>query len=735
MAEGPSLTGYVSLGWKVFPCHGVVDGTCTCGNRDCESPGKHPRTHNGVKAATDNIEQLRSWYKQFAHCNWGIACGQASGIIVIDLDPRKDGYDSFDEYEQNRHGKKNFSATLIANTGGGGRHIFLKAPDQPVKNRVNWMPGVDIRGDGGYVILPPGTHISGATYEWENWGHPIMDAPKDFLADIGGSTAGSQEQYLKDLSIDDFISGIEEGARDDTLFRMACKLRRQLNDNRAAITMLVLTAAANSSPPFSEKEALKKIDQAFKQDHSDLDMMVFQDGDGNDRPLANLTDMGNRDRFIEMFGDDYRYVVGAGWHKWADDGWHKVDELVPHRDAQQVPEVIRTEAEAIGDMTTRNRFLKWAKDSESSGKIGAILTMAKGHETIKRTMDDFDNNPYALACSNGMVDLRDGSIRPFTRDDLFTRNTKVVYDDSYTLKKWDEFIKVVTDGDNELAEYLQMSAGYSLTGLISEESFFIISGMRQTGKSTFVTAFEGCMGTYADVASADVFMKRYGKDAPREELVKFAGSRLITVEEIPEGERFDDALLKRITGGSRLSARYLYQEMFTYVPQFKIWMATNYDPITSDPGMYRRIKRISFDTPVPEEKKDPTLKTVLRDRSTGARAVLKWAVEGAMKYIDAGKLVTPHKVIRSTHDYESEQDSFSHFVNETFYLEPGEKIPESLIYSLYSDWAKRNNERYLKRPQFAQKMRERGFPLIIDDATHTRYVENLKIRVTNIFAK
>jgi putative DNA primase/helicase len=102
----------------------------------------------------------------------------------------------------------------------------------------------------------------------------------------------------------------------------------------------------------------------------------------------------------------------------------------------------------------------------------------------------------------------------------------------------------------ELAEYLQMAAGYSLTGLIREESFFIVSGIPQSGKSTFTSSIESALGGYADVASADVFMKRYGKEAPREELIKMAGARMISVEEIPEGERFDDALLKRITGGS-----------------------------------------------------------------------------------------------------------------------------------------------------------------------------------------
>lgn len=734
----PSLTpgDYVKLGWKLFPCHSIVNGECSCGNPDCESPGKHPRTYNGVKAATDDINQLREWYQQWPNANWGLATGMPSGVIVIDIDERKGGFQSFDEYEQMRRGSGDFGSTLIANTGGGGRHIFLKA-DTVIRNRVNWLPGVDIRADGGYVILAPGTHISGGMYSWANWGMPIMTAPDDFMYAMkeGGNAGSFDTSIIRDLSVDDFLDGVDEGGRDDTIFRMACRLRRQLGDNRAAVTVLCLQAAANSNPPFSQEEAMRKVEQAFRQDHSDLENDIFKNGDDNDRPLAHLTDMGNRDRFIDAFGDDYRYVIGLGWHKWGDDGWHRVDDLVPHRDAQTVPDIIRLEAQGVADIQNRQRFVRWAKDSESSGKIAAIMTLARGHERIKKGVEDFDNDPYALASANGMIDLRTGDIRPFTRDDLFTKNTRIVYERGYVEPKWQRFLEDITEGDPELMEYLQMATGYSLTGSIQEECFFIVSGRRQTGKSTFITAIESALGSYHQTASTELFMKRYGKEAPREELVKLAGSRLVTSEELPEGERFDDALLKRITGGSTLSARYLYQESFDYIPQFKLWLATNFDPITSDSAMFRRIKRVPFNVTIPDAKKDRTLKAFVRDRSSGAKAVLAWAVEGAIKYIEAGKLEQPLQVTMATVNYEQEQDSFSHFLNETFELVDGEMMSEVTIYSLHADWAKRNGERQMKRPQFAQKMRERGFELHIDEASNTRFIKNLRIRLTTVFAK
>lgn len=724
----PSIREYAALGWKLFPCHSIIDGVCSCGDQNCPSPGKHPRTFNGVKAATNSEKQLRAWYDQFPRANWALATGRASGVNVIDIDQRKGGFEAWDEYEQMRRHPGDFGKTLSADTGGGGRHLFIKAPNQTMRNRVNWLPGVDVRADGGYVILPPGTHISGGVYSWRNWGAHIMEAPPDWVtAVMTGSSISGDGKSIKDLSVDDFIDGIEEGSRDDTIFRMACKLRRQLNDNRAAVTLLCLQAAANSKPPFPEADALAKIDQAFKQDHTDIEAMIFS-GAGNRDGLAHLTDMGNRDRFIQMYGDDYRYVVGMGWHKWADDGWHAVDELTPHRDAQEVPEVIRMEAQSVGDLELRTKMLNYATITESAAKINNILTLAKGHEAIKKQGDDFDNDPWALACANGMVDLRTGDIRPFTRDDLFTRNTRIVYDPDFKLQRWNDFLNQVTNGDEELAEYLQMAAGYTLSGSIAEECFFIVSGRKQTGKSTFTTAVESAMGSYADVSSAEVFMKRYGKEAPREELVKFAGARMITTEELPEGERFDDAFMKRITGGTKLSARYLYSEMFSYTPQFKIWMNTNHDPLTSDDAMFRRIKRILFMNTIPEDKRDRSLKAQLTDRSTGGRAVLAWAVEGARKYYEAGALKTPTSVLMATAAYQSEQDTFAHFMNETFFVQHGERIAETTAYQLHANWAKMNGERQMKRPQFAQKIREKNFEFVIDEETRTRYIMNIAVR-------
>lgn len=217
-----------------------------------------------MKDATNDIQTVRMWETSYPAANWGLACGAASGVIVIDVDQKAGGFASFDAF-CTEHGI-DLRSTLTATTGGGGRHYFLRAPSEPVGNRVNWLPGVDVRADGGHVILPPGRHISGGTYRWDNPTAEPLNAPLAIVESIRGrSTSGGLDDAAG------MLDGIPEGQRDETLFRWACRLRRQhasdTDGGRAVVTTLVLEAARKSG--FPERDALAKVEQAFKQDHSD----------------------------------------------------------------------------------------------------------------------------------------------------------------------------------------------------------------------------------------------------------------------------------------------------------------------------------------------------------------------------------------------------------------------------------------------------------------------------------
>jgi Bifunctional DNA primase/polymerase, N-terminal/Primase C terminal 2 (PriCT-2) len=159
--------------WMIFPVHGLVDGLCTCGNKICENPGKHPATMRGLLNATDNAHQLRILWNERQGLNVALATGQQSGVWVLDIDG-DDGRKSLENLES-IHGR--LPETLTVSTGKG-LHLYFQHPGVKVKSRVAIRDGLDVRGDGGYVILPPSKHYSGRVYEWVDESVPIATAPQ-----------------------------------------------------------------------------------------------------------------------------------------------------------------------------------------------------------------------------------------------------------------------------------------------------------------------------------------------------------------------------------------------------------------------------------------------------------------------------------------------------------------------------------------------------------------------------
>lgn len=153
-----------SLGYAVLPVHGIDgQGMCACGSVDCASPGKHPIPSNGHKAATTDLDQVHAWWNQFPLANVGLATGDASGCWALDVDLRDGGITNFEQFRSGRP-----CPAVEQKTGSGGRHLIFALDDQAgeIRNRVNVLPGVDVRGEGGYIIVAPSNHALGSTYEW-----------------------------------------------------------------------------------------------------------------------------------------------------------------------------------------------------------------------------------------------------------------------------------------------------------------------------------------------------------------------------------------------------------------------------------------------------------------------------------------------------------------------------------------------------------------------------------------
>lgn len=731
-----TLSDYLSLGWSIFPVHTIADGRCTCvkGIECGKNSGKHPRITNGVNGASSDEQTVRAWWTQWPGSNIGLACGRQSGVIVIDIDPRHGGFESMEEYES----FNDVPPTLAAASGGGGMHLFFSYPrdGHPIGNRTDWLPGVDVRSDGGYVILAPSRHISGANYSWTNWGHQIAPAPQHLLQsirDAGNKRDGGKNEQLTDTA--SILNGVPEGSRDDTLFKWACSLRRKHESDkdggRAVVTTLVLEAARNSKPPFPEEEARKCIDQAFKQDHLDHFPGINMEGvtdEGETVIIHHVTDMGNRDRFIKKHGANLRYVPELGWLRWTESGWKPCSVEAVLGMAECVPEMIRQEADLVTDSANRKMLLKWSMASEQAGALSAVERLARSSRAVLRNVDQFDTVLTDLACANGIVDLRTGQLRPHTREDLNTKNTGIVYDPLAYSKQWDDFLKKTTDNNTELMDYLQRAAGYSATGLNTQECFFIISGPPQSGKSTYIDGITTALGEYTTTTQSDTFMYRRGKDAPQDELARFMGMRIVTMAEIREGEYFNEVLIKQITGGDQLKARMLYKMGFTFRPQLKLWIATNHEPISSDDAMTRRIKRIRFNHQIPMHERRPGLKLHVKDKNDGAKAILRWIVEGAIQFLNDESLNEPSIIATAAAEYRMTQDVFLTFINEECRQGTGEWCYLNDIYMKWSEWCTRSNEYAGRLTVFRQKLVDKNFEVQVDASNNKPFVTGLSLK-------
>lgn len=634
--------------------------------------------------------------RAYPETNWAVACGRDSGVFVVDIDPRHDGFQSIADYQDTAGQLPN---TLTALTGGGGRHLFFAYPaESTVGNRTSWIQGVDVKSDGGYVILAPSNHASGAHYSWQNWDSPddepmIAPAPDSLVLSITqkGATGDSDFELPDDES---FLQGIDEGLRNDTIFRWACSFRRRNGDSSKNIAWMVIQrAAAACTPPYPEDEARTCLESAWSQDHSDPGRPDILLGTGGEN--ESLTDRGNARRLIALRGNDIRFVPAWGWMYWDDGRWVR-DEVnrVKSWAREEVPALIEREAAAMeGDRLGQRRHRKHGLLAQNQGPQNAMLASAENDSRIISHPDDFDSDDMIIACRNGVVDLRTGELREATRDDLVSQNTDITYDPGADQTRWLDFLAETLNGDEDVIEYVQRAAGYSLTGSNREEIFFIISGPPASGKSSFLDGLGTAMGTYSTVAQADTFMYRRNQSSTDNAVAHLAGRRLVTMSEIREGESFSEAAIKQFTGGDKVTGKFLYREPFQFRPQAKLWIGTNHDPIAKDDAMWRRIRKIPFPKTVPEEDRDKSLKDYLCNKEEGAMAVLVWAVQGAMKWNQKG-LVEPLKISQETAAYRQIQDRDTAFINDVLNINvTGEVSTLNDVYAAYRLWCDKFGER------------------------------------------
>jgi len=419
------------------------------------------------------------------------------------------------------------------------------------------------------------------------------------------------------------------------------------------------------------------------------------------------TDLGNARRFVERHGADLHYVPGLGWFTWQCQRWERDQTGEVMRRAKEIPSLIEIDAIKRPPGTPfRKTLLRWALKSQSRPRLEALIALAQTEPGIMRPTNAFDAWPWLLNVRNGTLDLRAGEILSHQRTDLMTKLAPASYEPTSACPRFERFLARIMAGNVSMIHFLQRAIGYALTGLIVEQVLFVLHGTGANGKSTFLETLRYVLGDHAAQADPSTFLMR-DADATRNDVARLRGARFISAVEIASGRHLDETLVKQVTGGDTITARFLYHEPFEFRFTGKVFLACNHKPDIrgADLGMWRRIRLIPFEVTIPPEEQDRYLLDALREEAPG---ILRWAVDGCLPWQREG-LGAPPNVIDATATYREQSDVLAGFLTERCVVNANTSCETADVYRAYRDWTEGVGERPASRRRFEQMLAERGF--------------------------
>ncbi|MFE0326288.1 phage/plasmid primase, P4 family [Streptomyces sp. NPDC058960] len=397
------------------------------------------------------------------------------------------------------------------------------------------------------------------------------------------------------------------------------------------------------------------------------------------REMFDATDVGLAVRlrdYMRRHGGGVRYARGLGFLVWDGTVWTPGDHTV--REALH-----RMGAEMIADGSDYER--KLALKALTNRHIEGILKELPSVPGVPAKADEFDARPELLSVANGTINLRTGQIHPHTPADMITKRLDVAYRPDAEATRWEAFLTEIFPNHPELPEYMRRLVGYGITGSTGEQCFAFLHGGGANGKSAFLDAILYVFRGITKSTEFSTFEQRTAVGQASPELASLRGARLVTASETEKYSRLAEALVKQLTGGDPVTARFLNQNPFTYVPSFLLMVAGNYKPaiLSQDLGIWRRVKLVPFEATFRGKKADTSLPAKLRDEAEG---ILAWAVRGAQEWYAHG-LQEPTSVQAATQDYRESEDRLAEFIVARLVQEPGARVAPMAIRRAYAEWA------------------------------------------------
>lgn len=431
-----------------------------------------------------------------------------------------------------------------------------------------------------------------------------------------------------------------------------------------------------------------------------------------------LTELGNGERLARMFGKELRYVhAWKAWLRWEGTHWRRDQVGIEMAKAKLVVYALFEDAARLAKLAASGdervtgvagAMAKFAVLSSKAGALRAAATLAQSEIPIAATPDVFDRDPWMLNVANGTIDLRTGELRPHEQEDMITMLAAVEFDPAALCPHWEEFLQRILP-DVEVRAFMQRFLGYSLTGDTSEQVVVFLYGGGANGKSTLLGVVQDILADYALQAPPSLLMaqERGGDDLGRRQRATLVNKRLVLCQEIEAGRFLNEAQVKQLTGGDKITAARLYEAEFEFAATHKLVVATNHKPKVrgQDDGIWRRIRLIPFEVTIPEAERDPDLGAKLRTEAAG---ILAWCVRGCLDW-QRDRLGIPPAVRAASADYRTDEDALAEFLETKTERDRRAFVSTKRLYSVYSDWCKANDEQPWAKKTFTSALVERHY--------------------------
>lgn len=747
---------YAARGWHVFPAR-IKDGS-----KRSFIAGK---ANGGARwGATSDPETIRGYWQEFPAALLGITTGADSGFFVIDADTPeghdKDGVGTLRGWIED-HGP--LPDTIEATTPSGGWHVYFRWPDDlEIRNsQSDLAPGIDVRGEGGMVLAPPTIKPgTGKAYRWKS--PPglfnLADCPDWLLdriraaqalklseramsggglqIDTGTATAWAEKALRDELAK---LFAAAEGQRNGALNSCAFNLGQIVAGGELTeATVKARLSAAASSIGLEPGEIAATIESGFqagaKTPRGPKAGAAYggpgtqaATADGQPRPNtpddidlsqdALATDLGGR-----SWDRNARHVATWGkWLFWDGTRW-QIDDRMDHMTRARA--FLRQRAEELTDWAERkaaaldaekegegDKLRRWAKDQartmRSKNTVAAVESLARSNPASVARSDDFDENRLLLGTPGGTVDLRTGDLRQAARGDMITKMTACAPAPRGSRpERWLTFLHEIFDGDADLVAFMQRVAGYALTGLTTEHKLLFLYGTGRNGKSVFLNTLTHIWGDYARRAAAETFLNTQGEKHATG-LAGLQGARLVAGSELPVGKTWDESVIKDLTGGDRMTARFMRGDFFDFDPQMTLMIAGNNQPSFRgvDEAIRARVVLVPFLVTIPPERRDKSLPDKLK--AEGPK-ILRWAIEGALQWLDKG-LNVPAKVAAASTEYMDDEDTLGQFLIDETMTDPAGFVTTTDLHDRFKFWCDRQGLHPWTLHTLRKELKSRGF--------------------------